>query len=85
MTYPNSRRTDAAKPQASRIEERSSSMAKRRNVTFKVWLEIERYDEGTDRSETMDAPGASLAAFETYDEAWDYAERATQLAEAIIV
>ena len=85
MTYPNSQRTPTAKPQASRIEEKSSSMAKRRNVTFKVWLEIERYHERTGHGENMDAPGAALAEFATYEEAREYAERVTRFAEAIIV
>ena len=59
-------------------------MSKRRkNITFKVWLEIERYNERTGHSENMDAPGSSLAEFATIEEAWDYAERVTQLAEAI--
>ncbi len=56
---------------------------KRKNITFKVWLEIERYNERTGHSENMDAPGASLAEFASYEEAWDYAERVTQLAECI--
>ena len=58
---------------------------KRKNITFKVWLEIERYNERTGHSENMDAPGASLADFDTYEEARDYAERVTRLAEAINV
>jgi hypothetical protein len=56
---------------------------KQRNITFKVWLEIERYNERTGRSEDMDAPGSSLATFDTYEEAWEYAERVTCLAEDI--
>jgi hypothetical protein len=56
---------------------------KRKNITFKVWLEIERYNERTGHSENLDAPGASLAEFDTYEEAMDYAERVTRLAEAI--
>ena len=56
---------------------------KRKNITFKVWLEIERYNEKTGHSENMDAPGSSLAEFDTFEEAWDYAERVTRLAEGI--
>ncbi len=56
---------------------------KRKNITYKVWLEIERYNERTGHGEDMDAPGASLAEFATYEEARDYAERVTRLAEAI--
>jgi hypothetical protein len=58
-------------------------MTKRKNITFKVWLEIERYNEKTGASQNMDAPGSSLAEFDTYDEAWDYAERVTRLSEGI--
>ncbi len=58
-------------------------MRKRKHITFKVWLEIERYDEKTAASQDMDAPGSSLATFDTCEEAWDYAERVTRLAEAI--
>ena len=58
-------------------------MKKRKNITFKVWLEIERYNERTGHGEDMDAPGSSLATFKTYEEAWNYAERVTRLAEGI--
>jgi hypothetical protein len=58
-------------------------MKKQKNITFKVWLEIERFNEKTGKSEDMDAPGSSLATFDTYEEAWDYAERITQLADGI--
>ena len=56
---------------------------KRKNIIFKVWLEIERYSEKTGAGLTMDAPGSSLATFATYEEAWEYAERITRLAENI--
>jgi hypothetical protein len=58
-------------------------MTKKRNITFKVWLEIERYNERTGHGENMDAPGCELATFDTYEEAWDYAERVTRFAECI--
>jgi hypothetical protein len=59
-------------------------MTKRhRNITFKVWLEIERFNERTGQGEDLDAPGSSLATFHTYEEAWEYAERVTRLAEGI--
>jgi hypothetical protein len=64
--------------------ERNNTMT-RKNITFKVWLEIERYNEKTGASENMDAPGSSLATFETYEEAWNYAEHVTCLAEGINV
>jgi len=60
-------------------------MAKHRNITFKVWLEIERYNEKTGNSQDMDAPGSSLSTFDTYEQAWDYADRVTRLAEGINV
>jgi hypothetical protein len=56
---------------------------KRKNITYKVWLEIEEYNEKTGRGTEMDAPGASLAAFDTYEEAWDYAERVSRVAKRI--
>jgi hypothetical protein len=58
-------------------------MTKPKNVTYKVWLEIERLNEKTGASDDMDAPGSSLATFNTYQQAWDYAERVTRLAEGI--
>jgi hypothetical protein len=58
-------------------------MKKQRHITFKVWLEIERFNEKTEHGEDMDAPGSELATFDTYEEAWDYAERITRLAEGI--
>ena len=58
-------------------------MRKRKHIVFKVWLDIEQYNERTGDSQEMDAPGASLATFESYEEAWDYAERVAVLAEGI--
>jgi hypothetical protein len=58
-------------------------MTKPKNITFKVWLEIERYNEKTGQGVDVDAPGSSLATFDTYEEACDYAERVTCLAENI--
>jgi hypothetical protein len=58
-------------------------MKKQRHITFKVWLEIERYNDRTGHGQNMDAPASSLATFDTYDEAWDYAEKVTHLAEVI--
>ncbi len=58
-------------------------MTKQPTITFKVWLEIERFNEETGDGVSMDAPGSSLATFGTYEEAWDYAERVTCLAEGI--
>jgi len=58
-------------------------MKTRKNISYKVWLEIERFNEKTGSGTNMDAPGSSLAGFDTYEEAWDYAERVTRLAENI--
>jgi hypothetical protein len=58
-------------------------MTKRKHITFKVWLEIERYNERTGDGQDMDAPGSYLAEFATYEEARDYAERVTHIAEDI--
>jgi hypothetical protein len=58
-------------------------MRKRKHITFKVWLEIERYNEKTGASQNMDAPGSYLAEFPTFGEARDYADRVTRIAEDI--
>jgi hypothetical protein len=58
---------------------------KRKNITFKVWLEIERYNGKTGASQNMDAPGSYLAQLDTFEEAWEFAERVTRLAEGINV
>jgi hypothetical protein len=58
-------------------------MTKRKTITFKVWLEIERFNEKTGHGQDVDAPGSSLATFDTYEEAWDYSERVTRFAEDI--
>jgi hypothetical protein len=63
--------------------EKTLTMTKRRHITFKVWLEIERFNEKTGEGQNLDAPGSSLAPFDTFEEAWDYAERVTRLAEGI--
>ena len=43
--------------------------------TYKVWIEIEEYDELTECGIDCDAPGAALATFDTYEEAYDFAEQ----------
>lgn len=42
--------------------------------TYKVWIEIEEYDERTGSGTNCDAPGGALAAFHTYEEAYNFAE-----------
>jgi hypothetical protein len=58
-------------------------MKTQKHIAYKVWIEIEEYNEKTGDGMDMDAPGSSLATFKTYEEAWDYAERVTRLAESI--
>jgi hypothetical protein len=58
-------------------------MKKQKNITFKVWLEIEQYNEETGDGHELDAPGSYLAEFQTYEEAWEFAERVTRLCEGI--
>ncbi len=43
--------------------------------TYKVWIEIEEYDERTGCGDTCDAPGGALATFGTFEEAYDFAEQ----------
>ena len=47
-------------------------------TTYNVWIEIEEYDELTDCSNDCDAPGAALATFDTYEEAYEFAEHIDQ-------
>lgn len=50
------------------------------NKSYKVWIEIEEYDHDTEEGQTLDAPGASVADFDTYAEAWEFAEKLTRSA-----
>lgn len=43
-------------------------------TTYKVWLEIECYDEDSETAVTIDAPGAALVGFDTAGEAYAFAE-----------
>ncbi len=51
-------------------------------IVYKVWLHIERYDTATGEGSDMDAPGSSLATYETYDAAYDAAMTASQVSAA---
>ena len=42
--------------------------------TFKVWIEIERFNETTWEGELCDMPGASVATFDTYDQALAFSD-----------
>lgn len=55
-----------------------NSMAKE----YMVWIDIEEHDTETDGYAIMDAPGASCAMFDNYDDAYALAERLTELAKA---
>jgi hypothetical protein len=44
-------------------------------TTYKVWIEIEEYDERTGCGNNCYAPGGELATFGTYEEAYDFAEQ----------
>lgn len=47
-------------------------------TTYKVWIEIEEYDELTGCGNDCDAPGGALATFDTYEEAYEFAEQIDQ-------
>ena len=47
--------------------------------TYSVWIDIEEYDEETDDYMERDAPGSALRRFDTYQEAWKYAQDVTNL------
>ena len=42
---------------------------------YKVWIEIEEWDEKTDEGTSLDLPFASTAVFKTEKEAIDFATR----------
>jgi len=41
---------------------------------YKVWIEIEEYDSETLEHTNLDAPGAAVAVFDTYERAWKFCE-----------
>ena len=43
-------------------------------MVYNVWLEIEEADYKRDRYQTLDAPGAALATFGSYEEAFELVE-----------
>jgi hypothetical protein len=45
--------------------------------TYKVWIEIEEFDSETEEGQTLDAPGASLKEFDSYEDAYKFAEGLT--------
>ena len=49
--------------------------------TYKVWIEIEEYDTETGDGVTLDGPGGSVAEFDTYDEALEFADEITNTVE----
>lgn len=51
-------------------------------ITFKVWVCIEAFNERTESGEEMDAPGAAVATFDSYKEAWTYAEKLNAIGES---
>ncbi len=46
-------------------------------LVFKVWLEIEEYNEKTGEGRTLDAPGPALKEFKTYASARKFAQLIT--------
>ena len=53
--------------------------------TYKVWIEIEEYDNETEEGETLDAPGASVAEFKTSKEALEFAALLSNMAGFLFV
>ena len=47
-------------------------------TTYKVWIEIEEYDELTGCGNDCDAPRGALATFDSYEEAYEFAEQIDQ-------
>lgn len=55
----------------------------RTRYTYKVWVQVERYDEQTDTSLDLDLPFSSSAQFGTAQGAMDFADALHALALAI--
>jgi len=53
-------------------------------ATFKVWIEIERFNETTGEGEPCDMLGASVATFDTYDQAVRFSEHLADIADRSI-
>lgn len=55
-------------------------------MSFKVWIEIEEYDEEADSYQNLDLPFASTAEFDSEDEAYVFAhalqDKGNELLEA---
>jgi hypothetical protein len=51
---------------------------------YKVWIEVERCDEGKDEYRTLDLPFASVVAFNTEDDAIRFATCLNDLAIRIV-
>jgi hypothetical protein len=58
--------------------EKSKAELVQRTV-YKVWIEIEEFDESTGDGTTVDTPGAALQQFESYKQAYEYACKITTL------
>ena len=48
--------------------------------TFKVWVEVEVYDTKTGQGDTLDAPWASSAGFDSESEAMAFAQSLHEIA-----
>ena len=53
------------------------------NKQYAVWIEIEEQDEENDTYETLDAPGADVGTFDTYEMAYAFAERLTRASNVL--
>lgn len=50
------------------------------STTYKVWIEIEEYDEDTGDSVNLDGPGASVREFDSLERAETFVEDLTSYA-----
>jgi hypothetical protein len=51
--------------------------------TYKVWIEIEEFDEETGEGQTLDAPGSSVTSFDNYDDARKFAATLQAVGETL--
>lgn len=51
--------------------------------TYKIWIEIEEFDEETGEGKTLDAPDAAIVSFDDYNDAYTFASRLQKLGYAL--
>ena len=46
-----------------------------KEITYRVWVDIEEFNHNTESGVECDGPGGSVAEFDNYDKAYEFAAR----------